>query len=335
LDIEEQLTHPRSPLRSVLLDTILAPRTGPTTFILNQDENGKLLGLAQVRVRSDRPERDVVFMSPALSSGNGSHAIWQRLLTHVCVQTAEQGSLRVFARLPGQSEELQIFKHVGFLEYAQEHIYQLNEASDRVTFSSQLELRPQESRDGWGLQKLYATLAPRAVQNVEGLAQGQWALAKRRWGEQGRRYGFVWEFDGEIMSALHIREGKRGYLIRTLLHPDALEQAEALGRAALSLSSINPRLPVYFAFREYEAGWSHILPSLGFEPLTSQRLVVKHMTVRVRGRSSVLRSALEKSSTEGAATTVVSRSGLLSNKEKKQTLPRDWQHHYTIRIKNL
>jgi hypothetical protein len=47
---------------------------------------------------------------------------------------------------------------------------------------------------------------------------------------------------------------------------------------------------------------------LGFEPLTSQILVVKHMTVRVRGKLPALIPALEQSPTEGAAPSVISRS---------------------------
>ncbi len=322
LDIEEQLTHPRSPLRSVLFDSIFSPHTGPSTFILDQqDENGRLLGLAQMRSRSGRPEQDVVFMSPALSTGNGSHAIWQRLLTHLCVQTAERGSLRIYARLPVESDEMQLFKNIGFLEYGPEDIYRLNQAVNRDAIEPNLPLRPQQASDGWGLQKLYAALTPRPVQNAEGLAQGQWALTHRRWGEQGRRNGYVWEVDGELLGALHIRTGKCGYLIRTLLHPDALDQTEALGQAALSLTSKRPHFPVYFAVRQYEAGWQHILPALGFESFTSQTLVVKHMTVRVRGKSPVLVPALEKSPPEGAATSVISRSERAQSQSVKQESP--------------
>lgn len=317
LDIEEQLTHPRSPLRSVWLDTFLAPHTGPSTFILNhQDENGKSVGLAQMRIRPGRPERDVVFMAPALTNGNGSHAIWQRLLTHLCIQTAEQGSLRLYARLPVQSEELQIFKHVGFLEYGQEDIYQLDSAVNRQIIVSSLTLRPQQASDGWGLQKLYTTLAPRPVQNAEGLAQGQWSLTHRRWGEQGRRHGYVWEVDGEILGALHIRAGKRGYWVRTLLHPDALDHAERLVLAALSLTAAQPHLPVYFALREFEPGWRPILPTLGFKPLTSQTLAVKHMAVWVHKPAHKLIPALEQTPPEGAASTVIAHSELIPAQSK-------------------
>ena len=306
LDIEEQLTHPRSPLRSVFLDTLLSPRTGPLTFILDQhDDNGRHLGLAQVRARPGRPERDVVFMSPTLSSGNGSHAIWQRLLTHLCVKTAESGTFRVYARLPLHSEELQIFRNVGFFEYAQEEIYQLDPKVDRAELQPGLVLRPQETDDGWGLQKLYASLTPRAVQNAEGLAQGQWELNRRSRRTQGRLSGYVWEVDDEILGALHIRAGKRGYAIRTLLHPDALDRAEALCQAALKLTILEPILPVYFIFRQYEAGWQNVLPLLGFNPLTSQVLVINPMTVRVREKTSTLLPALEASPTEGAASTTV------------------------------
>lgn len=333
LDIEEQLTHPRSPLRSVLLDSILAPHAGPSTFILDQqDEHGTSFGLAQMRTRPGRPERDVVFMAPALTTGNGSHAIWQRLLAHLCVKTAERGSLRLYARLPGQTEELQLFKNVGFLEYGQEDIFQLDPQVNRMANLPSLNLRLQQPSDGWGLQKLYTTLAPRAVQNAEGLAQGQWSLAQRRWGEQGRREGYVWEVDGEILGALHLRSGKRGYWIRTLLHPDALDQAEALGQAALNLTSIRPELPVYFALREFEAGWRPILPDLGFKPLTSQTLVVKHMAVRVRKTTPALIPALEQTPTEGAATTVMSpiELGQTSSPQKSRPGPRSEHHILTL-----
>ncbi len=294
LDIEEQLTHPRSPLRSVFIDTVLSPRLGPTTFILKQqDESGKLLGLAQVRIRPGRPERDVVFMSPRLDNGSGSHAIWQRLLTHLCVQCAERGTLRLYARLPLDSDESQVFKNVGFIVYGHEDIYQLDQDIDRIRVESTLKLRPQQPRDGWGLQKLYATLTPRSVQNAEGLAQGQWEIARRQWGEQGRRFGYVWEDKGELLGALHLRLGNRGHWVRTLLHPDAREQARALCLAGVKLTGNKAHLPVYFAHRQYEAGWQNLLPDLGFAPISSQMLMVKAMTVRVREKTPSIITSLE------------------------------------------
>jgi hypothetical protein len=320
LDIEEQLTHPRSPLRSVLINSILYPRTGPSTFILDQqDEHGRLLGMAQMRNRPGRPEQDVVFMAPTLEAGNGNHAIWQRMLTHLCVQTAERGNFSLYANLPVNSEEYQLFKNVGFLEYSQEDIFQLGPqiAPQPAPHSvpATIPLRSQQSGDGWGLQNLYALLTPRQVQNAEGLAQGQWALGRHSWAEPGRREGYVWEEKGEILGAVHLHSGKRGFWIRTLLHPDALDQAEALTHATLELAlRKNPNIPVYFALRQYEMGQRSTLLDLGFEPLTTQVLVVKPLTVRVNDKAHVRLPSLEKTSSEGAATSAISRTEIVDPK---------------------
>ncbi len=318
LDIEEQLTHPRSLLRSVLLDRFFAPRACPSTFVLDQQDNDKhIYGLVQVHFRSERPEREVVFMSPALDSGNGIHAIWQRLLNHVCIATAEQGALRVFARLQAQSDELQIFKTVGFADYGQEDIFRLSPTRPQPTIKSNLQLRPQQVSDDWALQKLYAVVTPRQVQNVEGLAQAEWTLKKWRWGEQSRLYGYVWEVDGELLGALHIRVGKHGYVIRTLLHPDASDQAESLGQAILKMINPPTNLPLYFIVRSYESGWVPILPQLGFKPLTSQVLLVKQMAVRIRN-VPILIPVLEKTVAERAVPTVVNGQGSFPFQEKHE-----------------
>jgi hypothetical protein len=280
LDIEEQLTQPCPPLRAVLLEKLWGLRSYPSTYLLDQQsDSGRIFGLAQVKTRPGQLERDIVFMSPKLDAGNGGYAIWQRLLTHLCVSTAEKGGLRIFARLPDQSNELQLFKSVGFAEFSQEEIFRLDPAVKHST-GKQLPLRPQQAHDSWGLQKLYATLTPHPVQNAEGLGQGRWSLPKHVFGKPGKHLGYVWEVDGELLSVVHIRIGKCGCWIRTLLHPDAYDQVEDLGRTALSLVEAPLHLPVYFSMRQYQAGWLNVLPRLGFQPLTSQKLVVKNMVVQ-------------------------------------------------------
>jgi hypothetical protein len=242
--------------------------------------------------------------------------LWQRLLTHLCIQTAERGNLRLYAALPLESEEVHIFKNVGFIDYGQEDIYQLNPKDYPKIGNTPLKLRPQLASDGWGLQKLYGTATPRPVQNIEGLAQGQWALPARRWGEQGRRAGYVWEDRGDLLGALNVRTGKKGCWIRTLLHPEAADEAEALARAALSLIFPKINLPVFFAVRQYEAGWPAVLSDLGFALYTSQTLVVKPMAIRVREKNS--RLTLEKNPSEGAATTAMSQAELI---QREPALP--------------
>ncbi len=284
LDIEEQLTQPRSPLTSVLIEKLFKPRTNSSTYILNQqNDNHRVLGLVQLRTRPGHIERDVVFVAPKPDVGNGVYLLWQRLLTHACVETAEQGGMRVFARLPeDNSSQRQLFKSVGFAEYGNEDVFQLLPENRPPDPQPTLSLRAQERADGWRLQKLYGATTPRQTQNAEGQAQGRWALPQQRWQEQGMRYGYVWEVDGELMGAVHLRVGRYGVWIKTLLHPNAVDKTEMFAETCLWLAKVYTNRPIYFAVRQYEAGWTNILPELGFTPFTTQTLVVKHMAVQVR-----------------------------------------------------
>lgn len=318
LDLEEQLTQPISPLQSALLEKLFKPRANSSTFLLDQQNDNELaFGLAQLRARPGYLERDLVFVSPALDLGNGSYSIWQRLLNHVCVQTAEQGGMRVFARLPAEeTPELKLFKSVGFSAYCQEDIYVLHPAQQPLRMNPKLSFRLQERGDEWRLQKLYALTAPRQVQNAERQAQGKWALPKQYWPEQGYRQGYVWEVDGELLGAVHLRIGYHGVWIRVLLHPDSLSKTEDFVQTILWLVRSQAHLPIYLAIRQYEAGWLSVLPNLNFKLLTTQILTVKHMTVQVRKTLPAIPVLQEAPAISGQSSMVGSQISVIKQTEE-------------------
>lgn len=295
LDLETKVASPRSPLTTAIISTFPLSRTGASTYIVNhKEENGRLIGLAQMRRRPGRPEHVVVFIAPALTLGNGAHAIWQRLLAYLCVKAGEQGSQRLFAGLPADGEEYQIFRHVGFTAYAQEDVFELISPPSELKGVDPLPVRRQRSRDSWGIQQLHATVTPRSVQNVEGSARPQWELSRRRWwSAYPHRQGYVWESRDEILGALQIRSSRAGHWLRMLLHPDALDQADGLVAAALSRVRRAPGQKVHCAVRTYEAGIPSSLTAWGFELARSQTLAVKHTTVRAREPASQPVHALE------------------------------------------
>jgi hypothetical protein len=283
LDLETHLTRPHSPLGMALLAHLLPARNGMHTCIVDyKDEDGGSYGLAQMRRRPGRHEYSIIFMAPALSSGSGAHAIWQRLLNHLAVQAGEQGGQRLYAGLPDEGEEYQIFRHAGFVAYAQEMVYRCV-APPPLPSTSPVMLRPQCERDSWGLQQLYAAATPRAVQTAEGSGQGEWELLRPRWLGQPWRRGYVWECAGEIRAALQVRSTVTAHWIRLLYHPDDLNQLDALVVAALmQVLKGNRNRKILWAVRTYEAGLAAALGEYGFAPIASQTLVVKHCTVWAR-----------------------------------------------------
>lgn len=319
LDLETGLTYPRSPLTTAMISSLPLVRTGASTYIVNhKEENGRLIGLAQMRQRLGRPEHIVVFIAPALTLGNGAHAIWQRLLAYLCVKAGERSGQRLYASLPADGEEYQIFRHVGFTAYAQEDVYELMSPPSGLEGVEPLPVRRQHLRDSWGLQQLYATVTPRAVQNAEGSAQSQWELGRPRWWRSyPHRKGYVWESQDEIWAALQVRSSHAGHWLRMLLHPDALDQADSLVAAALSRVRRAPGQKVYCAVRTYEAGIPSALTVWGFQPMRSQTLTVKHTTVRAREPASQPVRALEGHA-ESAAPSAVPRSKALVTDRKRR-----------------
>lgn len=297
LDLEERLIHPRSPLNAALFASVLPAMSNTSTFILNfADEQEPYSGLIQTRGRAGRPEQDVVFLAPSLEQGNGSHALWQRLLTYVCVKAGEMGHHRIYARLETGRDEVQVFKTVGFSAYAEEEIFCLTPDRFPVGMHDALGLRKQTTADSWSLQRLYAAVTPHVVQVAEGLAQGQWQINNHLLSYRGRRYGYVWEREGEILAVLHLRSGKTGYSLRMLLHPDVANQVDVLIQAGLSLVKnlhYQPNKPVYSSLRTYQTELGSVLSAYGFQKVATQVIMVKHMTVRARDFLSRLVVAFE------------------------------------------
>ncbi len=324
LDLETYLTRPRSPLVAALVSLLLPLRSRTFTYIVSlKEDNSRSLGLAQMRRRPRRPEHVVMFLAPSLASGNGTHAIWQRLLTHLCIKAGEQGGQRLYAGLPTEGEEYQIFRHVGFTAYAQEHVYELSKRPASLDQVTPLPMRRQRSDDSWGLQQLYATVTPRAVQNAEGSAQSQWEVGRRaKWGGYSYRQGFVWENRDEIWAALQIRSSRSGHWLRMLLHPDVLDQANSLVAAALARVRLVPGRKIYCAVRTYEAGVPAALTAWGFQLAGSQTLTVKHTTVWAREPAYQAVPALE-GHPESATPSPVPHSKALSVQHE----PPNGRHH--------
>jgi hypothetical protein len=324
LDLETGLTHPRSPLSTAIISSLPLSRTGTSTYVVNhKEEKNRFVGVAQMRQRPGRPEHVVVFIAPALTHGNGAHAIWQRMLAYLCVKAGERSSQRLYASLPSDGEEYQIFRHMGFTAYAQEDVFKLISPPSGNDATKPLPVRRQRLRDSWGLQQLYATVTPRAAQNAEGSAQSQWELGRPGWlRSYPHRNGYVWESRDEIWAALQIHSSHAGHWLRMLLHPDALDQADSLVAAALSRVRCAPGQKVYCAVRTYEAGIPTALTAWGFQHMRSQTLTVKHTTVWAREPASQPVHSLE-SHAESATPSAVPHSKVLLTDHKQ----RNGKHH--------
>jgi len=281
----------------------------------------RVQGLAQMRQRRGRPEADVIYLAPSLrqpfdeaqdraqdtafSTADETPTIWHRLLTHLCARAGERGIQRLFARLAEDGKEIEIFQQVGFSPYTREDIFRLKSLSESHRRLDRVVMRPQQAVDAWALQRLYANVAPRLVQQAESLGERGWERSSVDWPLRTRSEGYVLEDNGEIVSYLLFSGGRIGHWMRILLHPQAYNRADEVIQHGLAFLSHYPSCPIYCSVREYEGGLRTPLQDWGFEPFGSQDILVKHTTVRITEPTRKLVPALDKRAE--AATPTMSR----------------------------
>jgi GNAT superfamily N-acetyltransferase len=274
-------------------------------------EHRRVQGLAQMRQRRGRPEADVIYLAPSLrqpfdeaqdkaqdtafSTTDEVSTIWYRLLNHLCARAGERGIQRLFAHLTEDGEEIETFQQLGFSPYTREDIFCLNSLSESHRRLDRVVMRPQQAVDAWALQRLYANVAPRLVQQAESLGERGWERSSADWPLRSTRSeGYVLEDDGEIVSYLLFSGGRIGHWMRILLHPQAYDQADEVIQHSLAFLSHYPPCPIYCSVREYEGGLRTPLQDWGFEPFGSQAVLVKHTTVRIKEPTRKLVPALDK-----------------------------------------
>ncbi len=284
LDLESAIVEPTQPLTAALRYYWSRAVGRPTrmTHVIDGREGGqRLRGFIQVTARRTRPEADVVFLAPSLGSRVGVAAgeVWERLLHYTCQQAAVYQRQRIFAKLPaGDSDAIEVFRHVGFAVYAQEHVYRLDRLASAVA-PPPLALRPYRTKDDWGVQRLFCHAAPRQVQQVECQPGNGWDIPGAM--IQRRAQRFTWEVANEVRGYVSLRRGVHGSWLRVLLDHDDIQHADEL--VTWGLAQIGPSLrPVYCCVRSYEPGLQHALQQLGFRVQASSLLLVKHTVAPIK-----------------------------------------------------
>ena len=296
LNLEEALTQTYRPLLAALVGSLSSQRMGVFTCVCYEVEEGRrIAGFAQMRMRKDNSEAHVIYLTPSLSSARDAKIIWCRLLERLCLGAGEQGIHRIFAHLPEDEPGVEAFQQVGFSIYTREDVFRLARIPTELLHTTRRTVRPQQAADSWGLQGLYATVAPRLVQQAENLTARRWDATPSPWPRQTRREGYVLgDSKREIMGYLRIRQGQIGHWLEMLLHPQAHERAGELVAQSLSLLAEYPPLPIYCCLRRYQGGLRVPLETKGFQHFASQCVMIKYTTVRIQEPALKLVPTLDK-----------------------------------------
>ena len=258
------------------------------TYVLRQEENGLArAGLIQIERRPERPEADVVLLTPALDAPQGHPAIWQKLLSQSVQELVERQICRLYSDLPDQPLVVNTFKQAGFQIYTRETIWRLAVLPQDWLLPAPVPLRPQQIQDSWEIFRLYNRITPALVQQAEGAV---FTGAKEEAGDLScpilvdhlglPTSKFVLDGDNGVDGCVQIVWGRIGTWIRLWVDTNNphTENVHLLLRYALGEIVQDQNIqPIYIAVRDYQVGIESILCDYGFAPFTDRALMVRNI----------------------------------------------------------
>jgi hypothetical protein len=166
-----------------------------------------------------------------------------------------------------------LMRHAGFSVYARQEIWRWSgELSEGSAQAPAGVLAEETDEDTLDIQLLYSSIVPRLVQPI--------AVPPRE------SNGLVYRKDGRVQAYVAVSSGKAGAYLMPFIHPDVLgSEAAAVLLAVIARVARAERAPVYVCVRRYQDWLGDSLRDLGFEAITQQAVLVRHIAAGIRTAS--------------------------------------------------
>jgi hypothetical protein len=272
-----------------LLEALLPARSAHT-YVL--EEGGQIFGFVQARPRSSYDKWDIIRL---VATGDRPADVWQRLLEYVCVAAGNRRVTKLFANVPEDADELEIFRQIGFYRVTTEESFSLP-LSERGSVPPLLAaLRPAESRDAFPILQLYSAITPRNVQQAEGLTARDYAPPggpMSRWLQRlgltqdspDTTWAWVAEADAKLFGWLRLRWREGRCRMSFLIHPDKRSDFPAMRDYVVGMARATRPCVLGVQVRDYEQEMVPQFEEIGFQSNGKSLLLVKHIAVQVMER---------------------------------------------------
>ena len=290
MDTTTALTRGINPLESALLAVLPLADLGFPTLVLRTDDIGYI---GQIRHRAGDVHASLACLAPAPPQHeNGiSHLPWLQLIDGLVHIAGRRGALRVAAEINETAySAFEILRKAGFVVYAHQTIFQrLPAKSPSLAAPKRVRLRTVTDADLPKLLTLHKHLISSLLQQADPTLKED-AL-------RCNSTSLVVETiqDRRLLGHFAMIEGKSGLMVKPLLHPDIIDEAQLIIAAALKIWQKAERLPLYFCVRSYQEWLGTPLRSLDMLESERQVLLVKHTTVRLETEFEALRIEAEPS----------------------------------------
>ncbi|MHB8618245.1 MAG: GNAT family N-acetyltransferase [Chloroflexota bacterium] len=275
--------------RATLISGLL-PARGVHSYVL--EEGGQIYGFIQARPRSSADKWDIIRLVAAVDRPAD---VWLPLLEYLCVAGGNRGARKFFANVPEDAEELEIFRQSGFYRFTSEEALsvQLNGEGGAADMPSSV--RPTHPRDAFPILQLYGTIAPRNVQQAEGLTVRDWTPPSGRLNavldkaglahdSASNSWSFVAEEGGKLFGWFRLRWREGRCRLSFLLLPERRAEFPCLLDFAIGTVRATRPCVLVVQVRDYQQELLPIFDERGFSRDGRYLLLVKNIVVQVMER---------------------------------------------------
>jgi hypothetical protein len=275
LDTRAALTEAQRPLHRALLAYLISGR-GTPTFVLRGKRSGtevRAFGQIQMHPRCHQAQLVAMAIDPPDQESLGL----PEMLDTLTAYAGRCGAYTIVAEVEDSSAHFEVLRRADFVVYTRQEVWRLTSTPPEP---DALKLRPEQESDQWSVQQLIANTVPRLIQQVD---------PPNRTGT-----GLVWMEGDEILAYVRAYCGQRGVWLQLYLHPQGEEAARTIIEQAAATYKPTADMPLYCCVRRYQEWLDGSLAELGFEPLGSQALLVRHTTARIRTAEHAFAAVHEK-----------------------------------------
>jgi len=204
--------------------------------------------------------------------------VWEELVRAGVVAAGLEGTKRLYARAPCDSELTPAIRASGFTPYANEIVLgapmlSLPYATSRV--------RRQHRSDVWSIHQLYMATVPQPVQYADALTSHHWDI-NPRFSATAIQAGWIVDDGSRVVAYLRAESRPDSHVLEFVVDRGHSDQFPQLVTGALSdLATMAPR-QVYVLVRGYQQEYIRPLLDRGFSIQLEQDLYVKYTTALAR-----------------------------------------------------
>lgn len=266
LDSELAYTRSANGPHGAILSSIILPQRNLHTLI-SRSEKDVVVG--QFKLKPDDQLAKIVTIAPGLPEETADDTCWLHALDAMVAAAGKRGAHMLAGEIDEGSPLFTVLRRAGFAVYARQEIWRRDPSQPLPNHVTPASLSEETDADAMDIQLLYSNIVPRLVQPITVPSSDSEGLVYR----QGSR----------VQGYIAVSEGKYGVYLMPFLHPDILfSEASAIIAGAITLRAKAEKLPVYVCVRRYQDWLEDGLSDLGFQPISEQAVMVRHIAAGVR-----------------------------------------------------